>query len=146
MRKKRLARLAGLNTNNAAASSSNTTTASISPSTPGPSKAFTGSIMSPSIQQQLQRAEIPMEVEESSEKQCNTFGVDVDSGIENMEVEESDRKDSIPRSRVSCLYDARKIKTLLMRSKCFFFFFFSAFLMMISFFIRFHFYVADNEF
>lgn len=42
-----------------------------------------------------------MEVEESSDKQCNNSGIDVDSGIENMEVEESDRKDSIPRSRVS---------------------------------------------
>lgn len=167
MRKRRLARLAGLNTNNAAASSSNTT--SISPSTPGPSKVFTGSIVSPSIQQlqhveipmplsvqqelqraeipispsiqqqlqhaeipiplsiqqqlqradiptspsiqqQLQSVEIPMEVEESSDKQCNTFGVDVDSGIENMEVEESDRKDSIPRSRVSCSYNDRERK------------------------------------
>lgn len=99
MRKRRLARLAGLNTNNAAASSSNTT-APISPSTPGPSKAFAEPMISPSIPQQLQRAEIPMEVEES-DKQCNTSGLDVDSGIETMEVEESDRKDSIPRSRVS---------------------------------------------
>lgn len=50
-----------------------------------------------------------MEVEESSDKQCNTSGIDVDSGIENMEVEESDRKDSIPRSRVSVfLYIEKK--------------------------------------
>ncbi|XP_029674814.1 ubiquitin conjugation factor E4 B-like isoform X2 [Formica exsecta] len=100
MRKRRLARLAGLNTSNVAASSSNTT-APISPSTPGPSKAFAEPMISPSIPQQLQRAEIPMEVEESSDKQCNTSGLDVDSGIETMEVEESDRKDSIPRSRTT---------------------------------------------
>lgn len=100
MRRRRLARLASLNTNNAAASSSNTT-APISPSTPGPSKAFAEPMISPSIQHQLQRGEIPMEVEESSDKQCNTSGLDVDSGIETMEVEESDRKDSLPRSRVS---------------------------------------------
>lgn len=42
----------------------------------------------------------PMEVEDNCEKQCNSSGVDVDSGIENMEVEESDRKDHVPRSRV----------------------------------------------
>lgn len=108
MRKRRLARLAGLNTSNAAASSSNTT-APISPSTPGPSKAFAEPMISPSIPQQLQRAEIPMEVEESSDKQCNTSGLDVDSGIETMEVEESDRKDSIPRSRVS-IFILRKRK------------------------------------
>lgn len=43
----------------------------------------------------------PMEVEDGScEKQFNS-GVDVDSGIENMEVEDLDRKDITPRSRVS---------------------------------------------
>lgn len=104
MRKRRLARLAGLNTNITVAGSS-TTTAPISPSTPGPSKAFAGSMISPSIQQQLQRVDVPMEVEESSDKQCNSSGIDVDSGIENMEVDESDRKDSIPRSRVSFYID-----------------------------------------
>jgi len=105
MRKRRLARLAGLNTNNTTAGSSTTT--SSSPSTPGPSKAFTGSMISPSNQQQ--RVDIPMEVEESSDKQCNSSGIDVDSGIENMEVDESDRKDSIPRSRVSFYEKRRKI-------------------------------------
>jgi len=105
MRKRRLARLAGLNTNNTTAGSSTTTTSS-SPSTPGPSKVFTGSMISPSIQQQ--RVDIPMEVEESSDKQCNSSGIDVDSGIENMEVDESDRKDSIPRSRVSFYIEKRR--------------------------------------
>lgn len=98
MRRRRLARLEGFNNNNATASSSNAI-APTSPSTSELSKAFPGSI-SPSIQQQLQRAEIPMEVEESNDKQCNITEMD-NSGIENMEVDESDRKDSIPRSRVS---------------------------------------------
>lgn len=105
MRRRRLARLAGLSTNNVAATSASTT-APISPSTPGPSKTFVEPMMPPSIQQQ--RTDIPMEVEESSDKQCNTFGLDVDSGIETMEVEESDRKDSIPRSRVSILISRGK--------------------------------------
>lgn len=105
MRRRRLARLAGLNTNNAAATSSNTT-APISPSTPGPSKTFVEPMIPASIQQQ--RSDIPMEVEESSDKQYNTSGLDVDSGIETMEVEESDRKDSVPRSRVSILILRRK--------------------------------------
>lgn len=99
MRRRRLARLGGLNTNNVPASSTNTTVLT-SPSTPGPSKMFAGQI-SLSIQQQFQHAEIPMEVDENGDKQCNTSGIDVDSGIETMEVEESDRKDSTPRSRVS---------------------------------------------
>ena len=54
----------------------------------------------------LQNAEIPdtpMEVEDGFEKQSNTSGVDVDSGIENMEVEDADRKDATPRSRVRIL-------------------------------------------
>lgn len=42
-----------------------------------------------------------MDVEENSEKQCSTSGIDVDSGIENMEVEESDRKEATPRSRTT---------------------------------------------
>lgn len=74
---------------------------SVSPSIPGPSKAFTEQIISPSKQQQFQNSEIPMEVEETNDKQCSGSGVDVDSGIENMEVEESVRKDIKPRSRVS---------------------------------------------
>ncbi|XP_018354562.1 PREDICTED: ubiquitin conjugation factor E4 B [Trachymyrmex septentrionalis] len=97
MRRRRLARLEGFNNNNATASSSNAI-APTSPSTSELSKAFPGS-MSPSIQQ-LQRAEIPMEVEESNDKQCNITEMD-NSGIESMEVDESDRKDSIPRSRTT---------------------------------------------
>lgn len=43
-----------------------------------------------------------MEVEDNCEKQCNnSSGVDVDSGVENMEVEDLDRKELLPRSRVS---------------------------------------------
>jgi len=98
MRRRRLARLEGLNNSNAAASSSNAIVPT-SPNSPEPSKAFAESI-SPSIQQQLQRAEVPMEIEESNDKQCNITGID-NSGIESMEVDESDRKDSISRSRVS---------------------------------------------
>lgn len=60
---------------------------------------------SPSLEptqiQLLTDKEAAMEVEDSScEKQFNS-GVDVDSGIENMEVEDSDRKEVAPRSRVS---------------------------------------------
>ncbi|KAL0120658.1 hypothetical protein PUN28_008383 [Cardiocondyla obscurior] len=98
MRRRRLARLEGLNNSNAAASSSNAI-APTSPSTPELSKAFAESI-SPSITQQLQRVEVPMEVEESNDKQCNITEIN-NSGIENMDVEESDRKDSIPRSRTA---------------------------------------------
>lgn len=50
---------------------------------------------------QLSEGEAPMEVEDNCEKQFNSSGVDVDSGIENMEVEDSDRKETAPRSRVS---------------------------------------------
>ena len=50
---------------------------------------------------QLHDNEAPMEVEDSiCDKQFNSSGVDVDSGIENMEVEDSDRKEIPPRSRV----------------------------------------------
>ncbi|OXU26331.1 hypothetical protein TSAR_003121 [Trichomalopsis sarcophagae] len=60
---------------------------------------------SPSLEptqiQLLTDKEAAMEVEDSScEKQFNS-GVDVDSGIENMEVEDSDRKDVTPRSRTT---------------------------------------------
>lgn len=45
-----------------------------------------------------------MEVEDNCQKQenqCNSSsGVDVDSGIENMEVEDSDKKEAVSRSRV----------------------------------------------
>lgn len=103
MRRKRLARLAGLDTSNVPTNSTNSTIP-ISPSTPGPSKLFAEQIISPSIQQQFQNTETPMETEENNDKQCQISAVDVDSGIENMEVEESGRKDSIPGSRVSYLY------------------------------------------
>lgn len=44
--------------------------------------------------------ETAMDIEDN-DKQCNTtFGGDVDSGIDTMEVEESDRKDPASRSRV----------------------------------------------
>ncbi|XP_076166948.1 ubiquitination factor E4B [Ptiloglossa arizonensis] len=99
VRRRRMVRLAGLD-NISSATTSNHNTGPISPSTPGPSRAFTGQIISPSKQQQFQNPEMPMEVEESNDKQC-TSGVDVDSGIENMEVEESDRKDSKSRSRTT---------------------------------------------
>jgi len=108
MRRRRLARLEGFNNNNATASSSNAI-ASTSPNTSESSKAFAESI-SPSIQQQLQRTEIPMEVEESNDKQCNIITEITNSGIENMEVDESDRKDLIPRSRVSIFTMLKKKK------------------------------------
>ncbi|KAG7198729.1 hypothetical protein KM043_001720 [Ampulex compressa] len=100
MRKRRLARLAGLDTSSSATSSSNSA-GPVSPSTPGPSKSYGPQAISPSIQQNFQSPEIPMEVEESSDKQYSISGLDVDSGIENMEVEESDRKDAVPRSRTT---------------------------------------------
>lgn len=98
MRRRRLARLEGLNNSTAVASSSNAI-APTSPSTSESTKAFAGSISS-SIQQQLQRTEVPMEIEESTDKQCSITEMDT-TGIENMEVDESDRKDLIPRSHVS---------------------------------------------
>ncbi|KZC14831.1 Ubiquitin conjugation factor E4 B [Dufourea novaeangliae] len=94
-----MARLAGLD-NISSATTSNHNASPVSPSTPGPSKAFTGQMISPSKQQQFPNPEVAMEVEESNDKQC-TSGVDVDSGIENMEVEESDRKDTKSRSRTT---------------------------------------------
>lgn len=106
-----MVRLAGLD-NISSATTSNHNTGPISPSTPGPSRAFTGQIISPSKQQQFQNPEMPMEVEESNDKQC-TSGVDVDSGIENMEVEESDRKDSKSRSRVSIIHNFMDRDTLI---------------------------------
>lgn len=113
MRRRRLARLEGLNNSTAAASSSNTIVPT-SPSTPEPSKAFAGSI-SPSIQQQLQHAELPMEVEECNDKQCNITEMD-NSGIENMEVDE-DRKDTISRSRVSNFTMKKNNMDLLIKSR-----------------------------
>lgn len=100
VRRRRMARLAGLDSINSG-TNSNHSSGPVSPSTPGPSKAFTEQIISPSKQQQFQNSDIPMEVEENSDKQCSSSGVDVDSGIENMEVEESDRKDLKSRSRTT---------------------------------------------
>lgn len=98
-----MARLAGLD-NICSATTSNHNVDPISPSTPGPSKAFAGQMISPSNQQQFQNPEVAMEVEENNDKQ-SVSGLDVDSGIENMEVEESDRRDTKSRSRVSILYN-----------------------------------------
>ncbi|XP_076648891.1 ubiquitination factor E4B isoform X2 [Halictus rubicundus] len=99
MRRRRMARLAGLD-NISTATTSDHNAGPVSPSTPGPSKAFTGQMISPSSQQQLQNPEVAMEVEENFYKQC-VSGVDVDSGIENMEVDESDRRDTKSRSRTT---------------------------------------------
>ena len=100
MRRRRLARLAGLTTNNAGPSL-NSTSVPTSPDTPGPSNISPSSVIPPPSLQQPQNQQVSMDVEENSEKHCNTSGIDVDSGIENMEVEESDRKEATPRSRVS---------------------------------------------
>ncbi|CAK9828567.1 Ubiquitin conjugation factor E4 B [Anthophora retusa] len=100
VRRRRMARLAGLDCINSTANS-NHNAGSVSPSIPGPSKAFTEQIISPSKQQQFRNHEVSMEIEEINDKQCSSSGVDVDSGIENMEVEESDRKDPKPRSRTT---------------------------------------------
>ncbi|XP_012285979.1 ubiquitin conjugation factor E4 B [Orussus abietinus] len=102
IRRRRLARLAGLETNCPASSSSDA--GATSPSMPGPSKVSPGPVSSPIVRQtsqQPQQQEAPMEVEDNNEKQCNMSGVDVDSGIENMEVDESDRKEVAPRSRTT---------------------------------------------
>lgn len=48
-----------------------------------------------------------MEVEESTDKQCNITEMDT-TGIESMEVDELDRKDSIPRSRVSSFNEEKR--------------------------------------
>lgn len=111
MRRRRLARLGGLESNGASGIS-NASNCLNSPSTPGPSAASIGfGVISAAQSQQLQsqpqpvdqqsmQSDTPMDTEENNEKQCNNSGIDVDSGIENMEVEESDRKDATPRSRV----------------------------------------------
>lgn len=109
MRRRRLARLAGLETN---IPLSNTDGSNLlnSPSTPGPSSAstvfpITTLNQTPPTPQQPQndQLDVAMDTEETSEKQCNSSGIDVDSGIENMEVEESDRKENASRSRVNKL-------------------------------------------
>ncbi|XP_043469327.1 ubiquitin conjugation factor E4 B [Leptopilina heterotoma] len=96
IRRRRLARLASLGSNNASPST-NSTSVPTSPDTPGPSNISPNSA-APLLPQQQQ---VTMDVEENSEKQCSTSGIDVDSGIENMEVEESDRKEATPRSRTT---------------------------------------------
>lgn len=95
-----MARLAGLDSFSSTVNS-NHNNDPVSPNTPGPSKTFTEQIISPLKQQQFQNPGVPMEIEESNNKQCSSSGVDIDSGIENMEVEEPDRKELKPRSRVS---------------------------------------------
>ncbi|XP_015113341.1 ubiquitin conjugation factor E4 B [Diachasma alloeum] len=101
MRKRRLARLAGLETS--ATANTNGGNCLSSPSTPGPSKTPGLASVSPVQQSESHNLnnDMPMETEESSEKQLNNSGIDVDSGIENMEVEESDRKDTASRSRTT---------------------------------------------
>lgn len=109
MRKRRLARLGGTDSNGATVNSNGANSLN-SPSTSGPSSALSGFGTVPTTQNQphqLQpsqqksiQSDTPMDTEESSEKQSNNSGIDVDSGIENMEVEEPDRKDVAPRSRV----------------------------------------------
>lgn len=95
-----MARLAGLDSFNSTVNISHNNDP-VSPNTPGPSKTFTDQIISPLKQQQFQNPELPMEIEENTNKQCSSSGVDIDSGIENMEVEESERKEVKPRSRVN---------------------------------------------
>ncbi|XP_017878482.1 ubiquitin conjugation factor E4 B [Ceratina calcarata] len=118
VRRRRMARLAGLDTIGSTANSNHNNAPSvspasvspvspvlsmspISPNTPGPSKAYTDQIVPNIKQQQFQNPEAPMEVEENNDKQCCSSGMDVDSGIENMEVEDNDRKDLKPRSRTT---------------------------------------------
>lgn len=104
MRKRRLIRLAGLKTNNLP-SSSNGSNCLSSPGTPGPSNdqtaIATSSPLSSVSTEACQTPEAPMETEENGDKGSKSSGIDVDSGIENMEVEESDRKEIASRSRVS---------------------------------------------
>ena len=106
MRRRRLARLADLDTSNNEPSNSSSNGIISSPESklPGPSNVQTPATVATPTQPTetpLQDNEAAMEVDDSCEKQCNSSGVDVDSGIENMEVEDSDRKEITPRSRVS---------------------------------------------
>ncbi|XP_057335851.1 ubiquitin conjugation factor E4 B [Microplitis mediator] len=113
MRRRRLARLAGLESSVSAPVSppgSSVNNASESSSSPGPSTC--PDLPTPSLQQQQSptqpqvnesssEQEVPMDFEETNEKQSNNISIDVDSGIENMEVEEQDRKDHTSRSRTT---------------------------------------------
>ncbi|KAK0083631.1 hypothetical protein PV325_008472 [Microctonus aethiopoides] len=110
MRRRRLARLGGTDSNGATVNSNGANSLN-SPSTSGPSSALSGFGTVPTTQnqphqlqpsqQKSNQSDTPMDTEESSEKQSNNSGIDVDSGIENMEVEEPDRKDVAPRSRTT---------------------------------------------
>ena len=79
----------------------------MSPSIPGPSDLSVNKVATTptQVQQRLEPAppapaETAMDVEETvAEKQCNT-GYDADSGIDVMEVDNSDRKNAASRSRV----------------------------------------------
>ncbi|XP_074108795.1 ubiquitination factor E4B [Cotesia typhae] len=111
MRKRRLARLTGLdgsNSNNPVSSPGlSVNNVFESPSTPGPSTgpdlpATPGLLQQQSPPQESSNdTDVPMDFEENSEKQTNNISIDVDSGIENMEVEEQDRKDHTSRSRTT---------------------------------------------
>ncbi|XP_043267135.1 ubiquitin conjugation factor E4 B [Venturia canescens] len=125
MRRRRLARLAGLEPGTPTNSNGAAGMAPASLNTPGPSKPTplqqqVGSSTSATIEH-IAQPEVAMDVEENSDKQCNTFGVDVDSGIENMEVEETDRKDPAPRSRTtssSTEITVEQIHTVISRVLC----------------------------
>ncbi|KAF7992765.1 hypothetical protein HCN44_005109 [Aphidius gifuensis] len=115
IRRRRLARLAGL-----AGSETNSPPVPTSPNginlqpqnsppTPGPSTTASSIVTSSPIPavslNKIDSAdkiyEAAMETDESIEKQFNNSGIDVDSGIENMEVEEIDKKNESQRSRTS---------------------------------------------
>lgn len=109
MRKRRLARLAGLESGTSPLlSSPNGLSCQSSPGTPGapvtgPVTSSLSSPMSGVSPVSLtgdKSIDAAMETDDNNEKQFNNSGIDVDSGIENMEVEESDRKDNSRRSRV----------------------------------------------
>ncbi|XP_014229412.1 ubiquitin conjugation factor E4 B [Trichogramma pretiosum] len=108
MRRRRLARLGGLNSSST--SSENGDQALSSPDVPmpdapdaivSPTKDVEMPQMPPPISQDSEITEKPMQVDECSKKQMNSSGVDVDSGIENMEVDDSDKKEMTPRSRTT---------------------------------------------
>ncbi|KAJ8676226.1 hypothetical protein QAD02_012012 [Eretmocerus hayati] len=113
MRRRRLARLATFDPPNQAVATSNCeATNGVSPtlngSTNGVSNIPQQSSVPPSPSTEPEvppplpqppKSDAPMEVEDNCEKCFNSTGVDVDSGIENMEVEDSDRKEIPPRSR-----------------------------------------------
>ncbi|XP_011502068.1 PREDICTED: ubiquitin conjugation factor E4 B [Ceratosolen solmsi marchali] len=113
IRRRRLARLVSLDNapGNGSTNSSDPKTGVLmlqSNSTAGPSGASSllAATISPSPSTdpsmlQLPDNKAPMEIQDNCEKHCNSSGVDIDSGIENMEVEDTDRKEIAPRSRTS---------------------------------------------